>query len=152
MRLHDEITALRAEVAALRHSVRNLERQGRLSASAMPLVEARVERLIIEASAAFGVPPEMILSQRRTMAVAHARQWVMYEAYALGMSSTQIGAALQRDHTSVLNGVKEEEKRRKALPDNYNLAKIKAGRNAVDAAPDPNRNRDTLEVRENGSH
>ena len=140
MRLHDEVQALRAEVRALTARLARLE--GKDARPVLPWVEAAVDSLIMQAATLYRVTPEEILSQRRTMVVALARQWVMFEAHEAGISTPQIGAALGRDHTTVLYGAQAEEKRRKALPNIENLAKIEAGRGLLTQLPDPDRNRD----------
>lgn len=71
-----------------------------------------VLRIVDAVSEATGIPAKHILSQKRTAPVARARQIVMYEARRAGLSYPQIGEALGRDHTSVIHGVRAEEKRR----------------------------------------
>ena len=146
MKLHDEVLALRAEVRAL--TARLVRLEGKEARPVLPWVEAAVDAIIMQAATLYRVTPEEILSQRRNMVVAYARQWVMYEAHEEGISTPQIGAALKRDHTTVLHGIRAEQNRRKALPNSENLAKIEAGRGLLTQLPDPDRNRDTLEVRD----
>lgn len=61
--------------------------------------------MIERVSRACGLAPAAILSRSRLRCYAEARQiafWLLREA---GLSYPQIGAALNRDHTTVLHGV-----------------------------------------------
>jgi chromosomal replication initiation ATPase DnaA len=75
-----------------------------------------VLKIVDAVSEAAGIPARHILSQKRTAAVARARQIVMYEARQAGLSYPQIGMVLGRDHTSVMHGVKREAERRNPQP------------------------------------
>lgn len=74
-----------------------------------------VLKIVDAVSEATGIPAKRILGPRKDAATARARQIVMYEARRAGLSYPQIGDALDRDHTSVMHGVRAEEKRRAAL-------------------------------------
>ncbi len=71
-----------------------------------------VLKIVDAVSEATGIPSKHILSKIRTAPVARARQIVMYEARKAGLSYPQIGRALGRDHSTVVVGVRTEEKRR----------------------------------------
>jgi chromosomal replication initiation ATPase DnaA len=57
-------------------------------------------------SDATGIPPVVILSKERTREVARARHAAMAICRDRGMSLHAIGKAFNRDHTSVLNGLR----------------------------------------------
>lgn len=58
------------------------------------------------------VPADWILSPRRSAKIATARQEVMYRLYReTKFSLPAIGQRLDRDHTTVLWGIKQHEKR-----------------------------------------
>ena len=71
-----------------------------------------IHDLIRQAAIMFEVPPEMITGRNKTAVCARPRQWVMFEAHLIGKSSTEIGRALSRDHSTILHGVKREAERR----------------------------------------
>lgn len=77
--------------------------------------KSTVLKIVDAVSEATGIPAKRILGPRRDGPTARARQIVMYEARRAGLSYPQIGEALGRDHTSVIHGVRAEEKRRAAL-------------------------------------
>lgn len=64
-----------------------------------------IERIIDEVELETGVSIDDILGNTRKREVVEARRKVMYIAYSRGMSSTRIGAAMNRDHTTVLAGL-----------------------------------------------
>lgn len=154
MRLHDDVIALRRELAEVRRRLATLERRDERRNAAKPEVVRALRELLKEAYWHFGVEPWEIEGNGRKRDVARARQWVMCEIRERhGFSFPDIADAMGRDHTTVISGRNEELLRRgNPLPQREDSVKIKAGRNAASTAPDPNRNRDTLEVRENGSH
>lgn len=59
-----------------------------------------------------GVPFKAIMGVRRDARTVQARQLVMYIARRQGLSLQRIGYAMCRDHTTVLHGIRAEEKRR----------------------------------------
>ena len=71
-----------------------------------------VHQIVDAVAEATGISAKRIMSQRRDAPTARARQIVMYEARQQGLSFSQIGAALGRDHTSVMHGVRAEQARR----------------------------------------
>ena len=111
---------------ALTRSVIDLTSRVRVLENALAGVEARpylpqravpkVHTFINDAALLFNIPVEVLLSKSRVHIVAHARQWVMYEAAAVGISTTKIGRELGGlDHTTVMHGIRREEERRKGL-------------------------------------
>jgi chromosomal replication initiator protein len=65
-------------------------------------------------SAATGIPPSVVLSPTRTAHVARARHVAMAICRAKGMSLSEIGRAFNRDHTSVLNGLRRVQQWKEA--------------------------------------
>ena len=64
-----------------------------------------------EVAAATGVSVEALLGQSRVGEIAQARQALMHRAHAAGRGLSQIGRWLDRDHSTVLHGVRAHEKR-----------------------------------------
>jgi chromosomal replication initiation ATPase DnaA len=58
------------------------------------------------------VPFKAIMGVRRDPRTVQARQLVMYIARRQGLSLQRIGYAMCRDHTTILHGIRAEEKRR----------------------------------------
>lgn len=58
------------------------------------------------------LPVDAIFGPRRDAEVAGARQIVMFIAWRRGFKLEAIGCALDRDHTTVLHGIRAEAKRR----------------------------------------
>jgi hypothetical protein len=58
------------------------------------------------------VPFKAIMGVRRDTRTVQARQLVMYIARRQGLSLARIGYAMCRDHTTILHGIRAEEKRR----------------------------------------
>lgn len=72
-----------------------------------------VIRQIIEAVAAEAdVPVAHILGRRLDRKTVQARQLAMYVAVRAGHSLPKVGEVFNRDHTTVLHGVRAEERRR----------------------------------------
>ena len=71
-----------------------------------------VADLASRVAAETGIPLAAILGRRRVAPVVRARQRVMLEAREAGLSYPEIGYALGRDHSTVLEGVRCEAKRR----------------------------------------
>ena len=76
--------------------------------------------ILADVASARGVPVAQILSHRRTRRIAEARQEAWSRIYALragGPSHTavyslpQIGGWFDRDHTTVLHGIRAHKKR-----------------------------------------
>lgn len=57
-----------------------------------------------------GIPINQILSRERRHVVARARHLVMYRAHKAGHSLSHIGRCLDRDHTSVIHGIRRIRK------------------------------------------
>lgn len=69
-------------------------------------------RKVVEAiSEKTGIPPERIVSVTRNKAVVAARHWAFYELQQAGFSLTQMGRMFQKDHTTVLHGIRKHMKR-----------------------------------------
>lgn len=77
-----------------------------LDGSPSPLRE-RIERIVMQAAAAFNVPPGQITGRSRARSIARAR-WAVWITMRdrLNMTMTQIGQATGFDHTSVLHGLR----------------------------------------------
>lgn len=73
----------------------------------------RLSRIIDEVSEATGIMDEEIRGYTRRAPVVEARQRVMYLANQAGMTTTQIGTYLNRDHSTVLHGIEREAERRR---------------------------------------
>lgn len=71
-----------------------------------------VHSIIDAVAAQTGIPARQIMSRDRDAPTARARQIVMYEARKAGLSYPQIAKVMGRDHTSIIHGVRTEEKRR----------------------------------------
>lgn len=71
-----------------------------------------VTRLIDVVAEATGFTADQILSHTRGGAVEKARHLVMFEAHAAGVSKAAIGRAMNRDHSTVLHGIRKEQARR----------------------------------------
>lgn len=70
---------------------------------------SRIGQLIAEASRETGYTPQEIVGHSRKQPLARTRQWVMWKARQEGYSLEQIGRVLNRDHTTVLHGVRKIE-------------------------------------------
>lgn len=58
-----------------------------------------------------GIPLEVLLSRRRTEAVAVARQMCYLYCREFGWSTVETGEAFERDHSTVVKGCQEMEGR-----------------------------------------
>ena len=77
----------------------------------------RVHEIVDEVAAATGISATDIHGKRRMRAaVAEARHLVMWRAHREGISLSDIGRALGRDHSSVSHGVGREQARQDAAP------------------------------------
>lgn len=66
-----------------------------------------------------GIPVAYIKGKRKTQAIVHARWLACYLAHdRQGFTLEEIGKAMGLDHTTVLHGVQQERKRRKAAEAN----------------------------------
>ena len=87
-------------------------------AACQQVMDARkgtVEKIVVAVAEATGITPRAIYSTNRKAHIVRARQIVMYEARQHGLTLAQIGHALNRDHTTILHGIRAEETRRAAL-------------------------------------
>lgn len=57
----------------------------------------------------YGILSSTILSDARNKLYVHARHEVMYYLHLKGYSTVQIGKMLNRDHSTVLNGIKQHK-------------------------------------------
>ncbi len=73
---------------------------------------ATIDAIIEAVAATSGVSEAEILGDSRIQAIVRARHLVMYIASSRGVSLSDIGRALRRDRTSVLNGIRREAERR----------------------------------------
>lgn len=71
-----------------------------------------VAKIVDAVSEQTGIPARLILSPRRDAHIVRARQIVMFEARQAGLSYPLIGREMGRDHTTVIDGVRAEKKRR----------------------------------------
>ena len=69
---------------------------------------ATVRMIASEVSEITGVPASEILGRRRAQEVCHARELVCYVARRTGMTYSQIGRALNRDHSTIIHAVANE--------------------------------------------
>jgi chromosomal replication initiator protein len=73
---------------------------------------SRMRAILAEVSAERRIPTSDLLSPSRQHPIAHARQEAMVRMYATGrLSLTQIGNFFDRDHTTVLYGIRQVQKR-----------------------------------------
>ena len=71
-----------------------------------------VRKIAGEVSAATGVAVAAIYGPERTARSCRARDLVCYIAYRQGFSFPEIGRALARHHTTIMNAVQNERARR----------------------------------------
>jgi Bacterial dnaA protein helix-turn-helix len=95
------------------HVPRETPKEGPLVVSGPPIVR-EVVRSVADTH---GISPHLIVGRSRCAAVTAARQEVYYWLRHTGrFSMPRIGRWLDRDHTTVLHGIRQTEKRFKALP------------------------------------
>lgn len=73
--------------------------------------QVKIRTIVAHVAKLTGVPQSDILSPKRDRPTARARQMVMWQAHKEGHSLGQIGHVLRRDHTSVLFGIRQINKR-----------------------------------------
>jgi len=72
-----------------------------------PSSPSPVERRITEYCERTGIPRDVLMGRTRRRAVAWARQELMLDLHILdGLSFAKIGRKLNRDHTTVMHGVR----------------------------------------------
>ena len=77
-----------------------------------------VEEIAVEVSKDFDIPIQWIFSPRRSRNIAWPRQYVMLIARnSTSLSLPQIGEALDRDHTTIIQGINAAEVRVERDPD-----------------------------------
>lgn len=85
----------------------------------LPVVEdyrkSVMAEIVGEVSKTTGVSIIDIIGNRRIRHMVRARQMVMFIARREGMTLTEIGSYLRRDHTTVIHGIKAEYDRREYL-------------------------------------
>ena len=79
-------------------------------------VRDRIAWLVNTVGERTGVDARLIWSDSRMKKIAFARQVVMFLAYRSGLSSTQIGRRFNRDHTTVMHGIRKIERELAVLP------------------------------------
>lgn len=71
-----------------------------------------ISALVDQAAEDRGMTTAMIYGEARDKPVVHARHWVFYEAYRRGIPYLTIGRIMGFDHTTVINGARNEGIRR----------------------------------------
>ncbi len=59
-----------------------------------------------------GVSIHIVMGRNRTPAICRLRELIWYRAHAEGYSLNQIGQVFGRDHTTVMHGIRNEQRRR----------------------------------------
>jgi chromosomal replication initiation ATPase DnaA len=72
----------------------------------------RIKNIVDAVAEETGIQARYIVGLSRRAQVSEARQLVYYLANQSGITSADIGRAMNRDHSTVLSGIKAEEKRR----------------------------------------
>ncbi len=72
----------------------------------------RVKEIALAVCAETSVPMSSLYGPGRRIDVVRARWLVMYLAYQDGLTMQAIGDAMNRDHSSVLHGIRKERERR----------------------------------------
>ncbi|WP_323012917.1 helix-turn-helix domain-containing protein [Devosia sp.] len=76
-------------------------------------------RILAEVAIAHGIPPILILGRQRRREIMAARHELMYRlSTETTMSLSAIGKKLDRDHTTVLSGIKAHKRRHNLDGDN----------------------------------
>lgn len=97
-----------------------------------------IRLMIEEVAAETGVPVKHILGRKMDRQTVHARQLAMFLAVRAGNSLPKVGAVFNRDHTTVLHGVRAEERRRaNSLQALEHAAKLNGPGGASNATPGP---------------
>lgn len=76
---------------------------------------AQMSEIVASVAKVAAVPVAEIMGTSRLRKVARARQLAMWHGRQAGLSYPQIGQFLNRDHTSVMNGVRRVEQLMKGL-------------------------------------
>lgn len=75
----------------------------------------KVKPFVNAVSEATGIPAHLFYGRRRTAHISQARQLVYFLAHQSGISLSDIGRAMNRDHTTIMHGVQREKKRRETM-------------------------------------
>lgn len=75
-----------------------------------------VKPFVDAVAAATGLPARLIYGHDRRRNIVAARHLVFYAAHRSGISLSAIGRAMNRDHTTVMSGVRNEAARRGEKP------------------------------------
>lgn len=110
-----DVEGLRALAVVLAASVDPGQPLGQLEADP---AAGTVGRVVLAVSLMTGIPGTLIYGRDRTREVSAARMVVCWVASALGLSSVAIGAALRRDHSTVLSATSKVT----ATPELYRVA------------------------------
>lgn len=111
------IDALYAHVLRLESKVAKLEKRrdpmpkAPANDAAPSKADFTVRKIVKIVAEEYGVHPSVILGSEKNRRAAVPRQEVMRRALAVGWSSTQVGRALGRDHSTVLTGAKRAAER-----------------------------------------
>lgn len=84
--------------------IAEIRRRNPISASS---AASNASEIIARVSAETGIDPAYILSRCLTRRVTKARMRCMAETYRRGFSSTEVGDAFGRDHSTVLHALKK---------------------------------------------
>lgn len=105
--------AFEKQVAALRTEVRSLH------AKVVPkkIMFQDIVRVVSETA---GVTQQSVMGRDRTSGPSLARKMVMYLAHKRGLNASQIGQLLDRDHSTVLAGIADIERRLRRQAENGN--------------------------------
>lgn len=78
----------------------------------IPPADTKIGGILRDIAEQYGFKVTALLGWRRPKALARARQELYWRAYdETGFSMPQIGRALNRDHTTILYGIRQHEKR-----------------------------------------
>lgn len=80
---------------------------------------------------ATSIPPHVIYGRKKTKNINEARQLVYFLAHRSGMSLSDIGRAMHRDHSTIIHGVQREQSRRNAQACPQVNPPLRAGVNGV---------------------
>lgn len=61
---------------------------------------------VCQASIGMGVSPRIVMGNSRARPIARARQAIMHSLHLNGLSASEIGRILDRDHTTVIHGIR----------------------------------------------
>lgn len=79
-------------------------------AHAPPPRKRMIREIAVDVCRGHGIPLSQVLSESRVRRIARVRQEIMWRSYEAGHSLPKIGRVLNRDHTTVLWGVRQYER------------------------------------------